>query len=263
MDIFIFFRDSRPKINPKDITIEELKGETVGRLPGTINGTEFIIRNCEVLLGFSYGSLVSTHVVCQRLSAMHYHIPVRIFWIFGKNSSSAPTQVFEECGLESPPPRTWLFGYELVCSTSPPPPPHQGLVWELVCGDLSLYPPRIPSRLHWRRRPPVQTWIRIPSLMATLNYAKHVYIAHTQTRISTPYFCTGQEWKSESVFVSGNVNEPLRSAWTSTLKELLPTSNGSDTLQGTGTGTGTRDGQHTKQWFYVPVPCSLYSVYST
>ena len=30
------------------MTIEELKGETVGRLPGTINGTEFIIRNCEV-----------------------------------------------------------------------------------------------------------------------------------------------------------------------------------------------------------------------
>ena len=49
MDISVFFRDSRPKIDPKDITIEELKGETVGRLPGTINGTEFIIRNCEVL----------------------------------------------------------------------------------------------------------------------------------------------------------------------------------------------------------------------
>ena len=48
MNISVFFRDSRPKIDPKDITIEELKGETVGRLPGTINGTEFIIRNCEV-----------------------------------------------------------------------------------------------------------------------------------------------------------------------------------------------------------------------
>ena len=47
-EIIYLLRDLRPKIDPKDVTIEELKGETVGRLPGTINGTEFIIRNCEV-----------------------------------------------------------------------------------------------------------------------------------------------------------------------------------------------------------------------
>ena len=61
MNISVFFRDSRPKIDPKDITIEELKGETVGRLPGTINGTEFIIRNCEVrfLLHSAWSSILT------------------------------------------------------------------------------------------------------------------------------------------------------------------------------------------------------------
>ena len=34
------------------------------------------------------------------------------------------------------------------------------------------------------------------------------HIAQTHTWISTPYFCTGQESKSESVPVSGNINEP-------------------------------------------------------
>ena len=56
----------------------------------------------------------------------------------------------------------------------------------------------------------VQTGIRITNLMATLYYAEHVHIAQTQTRIPSPYFCTGQEFESESVSesVSGNVNEP-------------------------------------------------------
>ena len=46
-------------------------------------------------------------------------------------------------------------------------------------------------------------------MMATLYYAEHVHIAQTWTQIPTPYFCMGQESKSESVpeFVSGNVNE--------------------------------------------------------
>ena len=47
----------------------------------------------------------------------------------------------------------------------------------------------------------VRAEIRIPNLMAKLHCAEHVQIA--QTRIPTPYFCTGQE--SESF--SGNVNE--------------------------------------------------------
>ena len=53
----------------------------------------------------------------------------------------------------------------------------------------------------------MQTRIRIPKPMVTLHYAEHVHITQTQTRIPTPYFCTGQESESESV--SNNVNEPL------------------------------------------------------
>ena len=63
---------------------------------------------------------------------------------------------------------------------------------------------------HWWRRTRVQTRIRIQNPMATLYYAEHVHIAQTQTRIPTPYFCTGQESESESVpeSISGNLNEP-------------------------------------------------------
>ena len=48
--------------------------------------------------------------------------------------------------------------------------------------------------------------------MATLYYAEHTHTTETQTRIPTPYFCTGQESESESVpeSISGNVNEPLQ-----------------------------------------------------
>ncbi|ELU05952.1 hypothetical protein CAPTEDRAFT_202465 [Capitella teleta] len=40
-------RDKRDKVDPKDFTIEDLNGETAGRAPGSINGQQFIIRNCQ------------------------------------------------------------------------------------------------------------------------------------------------------------------------------------------------------------------------
>ena len=133
MDISVFFRDSRPKIDPKDITIEELKGETVGRLPGTINGTEFIIRNCEVLWGFSYGLFTLT-----------------------ETSSGIDSDSDSKSDGYIALIRPWLH-----------------------CMDSD-------SEAHW------------------------LFL----------YRNLSPESVSESV--SGNVNEPLRSAWTSTLKELLP-----------------------------------------
>ncbi|XP_067127001.1 protein XRP2-like [Centruroides vittatus] len=39
--------DNKEKVNPKDYTIENLKGETAGKLPGSVNGQQFIIQNCE------------------------------------------------------------------------------------------------------------------------------------------------------------------------------------------------------------------------
>lgn len=39
--------DKREKVDPKDFTVENLKGETAGRIPGTVNGQQFIIQNCE------------------------------------------------------------------------------------------------------------------------------------------------------------------------------------------------------------------------
>ena len=45
---FFCFRDKRERVDPKDITIENLKDDTAGRLPGSLNGQQFIIQNCEV-----------------------------------------------------------------------------------------------------------------------------------------------------------------------------------------------------------------------
>lgn len=38
----------REKLDPKDYTFEKLNGETVGRLPGKVDGQQFIINECEV-----------------------------------------------------------------------------------------------------------------------------------------------------------------------------------------------------------------------
>ena len=37
----------KKKLDPKDYMIENLKGETAGKIPGSLNGQQFIIRNCE------------------------------------------------------------------------------------------------------------------------------------------------------------------------------------------------------------------------
>ena len=52
--------------------------------------------------------LVSTHVVCERLSVMHYTLQLVQFFI--QISLSVPTQVFQEC-------------WSLVWSPPHPPPP--------------------------------------------------------------------------------------------------------------------------------------------
>ncbi|XP_071547917.1 protein XRP2-like isoform X2 [Panulirus ornatus] len=39
--------DKKDKVNPADYTIENISNTEVGRLPGTINGQQFIIQNCQ------------------------------------------------------------------------------------------------------------------------------------------------------------------------------------------------------------------------
>ena len=41
-------RDKRAKADPADYMIDGYNGETFYKLPGTINGQQFIIQNCEV-----------------------------------------------------------------------------------------------------------------------------------------------------------------------------------------------------------------------
>ncbi|XP_044174947.1 protein XRP2-like [Acropora millepora] len=39
--------EKRPRLDPKDYSIIDVTGETVGKLPGEINGQQFIIQNCQ------------------------------------------------------------------------------------------------------------------------------------------------------------------------------------------------------------------------
>jgi len=41
-------RDKRAKADPKDYMIDGQNGETFYKLPGSLNGQQFIIQNCEV-----------------------------------------------------------------------------------------------------------------------------------------------------------------------------------------------------------------------
>ncbi|KAG0729474.1 Protein XRP2 [Chionoecetes opilio] len=40
-------RDKKDRVDPADFTVEGLRGQEVGRVPGTINGQQFIIQNCQ------------------------------------------------------------------------------------------------------------------------------------------------------------------------------------------------------------------------
>lgn len=42
-----FSWDKRPKLDPKDYSISDVTGETIGKLPGELNGQQFIIQNCQ------------------------------------------------------------------------------------------------------------------------------------------------------------------------------------------------------------------------
>ena len=77
-------------------------------------------------LCYVWFSLVRTHVVCERLSVMQdIALAVKILCL---KFLECPTQVFEECGVQSiPPPQKWKFGQDLglqvwVGPQSPPSP---------------------------------------------------------------------------------------------------------------------------------------------
>lgn len=46
--ITIIYRDKRREINVKDYMIENQSDSTLGRVPGQVNGQQFVIQNCKV-----------------------------------------------------------------------------------------------------------------------------------------------------------------------------------------------------------------------
>jgi protein XRP2 len=49
-NVLILKRDARKSSDPSDFMIENRKNETIVKLPGTLNGTQFIIQNLDVYL---------------------------------------------------------------------------------------------------------------------------------------------------------------------------------------------------------------------
>lgn len=45
-------RDVREKIDPRDFSIENKNGEAIIKMPGSVNGMQFIIQNLEVIETF-------------------------------------------------------------------------------------------------------------------------------------------------------------------------------------------------------------------
>ncbi len=49
--IYIFFsreREDRKAIKKEDFILDKLKDQTICRLPGSVNGQQFIVQNCDV-----------------------------------------------------------------------------------------------------------------------------------------------------------------------------------------------------------------------
>lgn len=57
--ILCLYREKGPRLDPKDYTIGDLTGELAAKMPGEINGQQFIIQNNKVRL--------ITEFTCQEL----------------------------------------------------------------------------------------------------------------------------------------------------------------------------------------------------
>lgn len=71
--IIFYFRDKRDKVNPSDYIIENVKGQTVGRIPGTVNGQQFIIQNCEVKIVHKKFKMFFLHL-CLHCIINHHNL---------------------------------------------------------------------------------------------------------------------------------------------------------------------------------------------
>ena len=68
------FRDVRDRSNAQDFIIQDVKGETVGRMPGTVNGQQMIIQNCQVVTTLSRSSLSSFFFIFLFFYPYQYHM---------------------------------------------------------------------------------------------------------------------------------------------------------------------------------------------
>ena len=88
--------------------------------------------------------LVSTHVVCERLSAMQQLARLPEFLVQNSLSTPLPNENLD---------RSWHFGFELVCPSYPPPAPPQIKIWAdfgILDFSWSGLPPLPPTGSVWR-----------------------------------------------------------------------------------------------------------------
>ena len=66
----------RDRTKAQDYIIQDLKGETVGRMPGTVNGQQLVIQNCQVsqrLVRLVSDSNTDYLSECQQLAIQNCH----------------------------------------------------------------------------------------------------------------------------------------------------------------------------------------------
>ena len=120
-------------------------------------------------------SFVSTYVVCERLSVMHW--ACWSGWNFGPNSTVYPYSVEYP---PPPPPRKWKLSESPSPSTEYPPP----LKMKIVRESKSEYPP--PKMKNCQR---VQVWVQnTPPKMKIVRESKSEY------RIPPPNWNLGLSW---------------------------------------------------------------------
>lgn len=62
-------------VDPKDFTVEKLKDEIIIRKPGSVNGQQFIIQDCEVRIGTTELRTLPWGIPCHELKKRHIFKP--------------------------------------------------------------------------------------------------------------------------------------------------------------------------------------------
>ena len=93
----------RDRTKAQDYIIQDLKGETVGRMPGTVNGQQLVIQNCQVsqrLVRLVSDSNTDYLSVCQQLVIQYCQISLRLVRLVS-DSNTDYLSVYQQLVLQN------------------------------------------------------------------------------------------------------------------------------------------------------------------